>query len=98
MNKKDEELLELISKGYTSSYKVWTYVHNNPTKYIKPVAYKNINSRFLRLSRDGILKETKMGDNNLHAAKHYIIVKKVLESYIKTKREELNKLGSILSS
>lgn len=75
------ELMLLVIQGYTSSYALWTYVKNNKTEYVKPVAYKNINQRFLRLAKLNFLKEVQLGKNP-HRRIDYKLTIKGLEELI----------------
>lgn len=71
----------LVMRGYTSSYALWSYAQEKKTEYIKPVAYKNVNQRFLRLARLGFLEETQLG-NNPHRRIDYKLTMKGLEELI----------------
>lgn len=84
----DEEYLELISKGYSSPYAIWSYVQKNPTRRIKSVAYKNVNKRFNKLIDLQIIEPMKLAQN-MHAAKHCRIDRKGLSKYVKHRREFL---------
>ena len=81
INEIDMELMLLVMRGYTSSYSLWNYAQENKTEYIKPVAYKNVNQRFLRLARLGYIEEVKLG-NNPHRRIDYKLKIKGLEQLI----------------
>lgn len=78
INEIDMELMLLVIQNYTSSYSVWSYSQHNKTNYIKPVAYKNINQRFLRLTRLRFLEELQLDDkdkNLRHRIDHKLTLK-----------------------
>lgn len=82
----DEEYLELIAKGYTSSYAIWSYAKKNPTQYIKSISYKNVNARFNKLIGRKLLRPINV-EGSIHAAKHYVIDKKSIENYIQEQKK-----------
>lgn len=71
----------LIMRGYTSSYALWSYIRENKTEYLKRVAYKNVNQRFLRLARLGLLEEIQLGENP-HRRIDYRLTMKGLEELV----------------
>lgn len=82
----DEEYLELIVKGHTTSYAIWKYAQNNPTQYMKGISYKNVNKRFNKLINLKLLRPINV-EGSIHAAKHYTINKKSIKEYIQQQKK-----------
>lgn len=77
------EYLQLIMKGYSSAYAVWSLLKQKVEKdaSVKLISYKNVNKRFIKLYNEGILEEVNIKDN-LHGRKDYKLTMKGLEQLI----------------
>lgn len=80
----DMKFMLLIIRGYASSYSIWTYMKNNPKEYPKPIAYKNINQRLLRLARIGLLEGEVKFDTptSTHGRRDYKVTRNGLDQLI----------------
>jgi hypothetical protein len=82
----------LITKGTSSSYSIWSTM--NKQLQGRGMAYININKRIRRLTKAGLLEETKIGES-IHGRKDYKITMKGIEKltpYILTHPEEVQNI------
>jgi len=68
------EYLQLIMKGYTSSYSIWSYLKQKAEKDPKltGISYKNVNKRFIKLIKIKAIEEIQIpGTSNIHGRKDF---------------------------
>jgi len=83
----DIEIMSLITKGYSSSYTIWSAMKKEAKERAngkKVMAYININKRVTELARMGLLEELKPDEHavNIHGRKDYKVTMKGMEQLV----------------
>lgn len=94
------EYLQLIMKGYTSSYSIWSYLKQKAEKDPKMtgISYKNVNKRFIKLIKIKAIEEIQLpGTSNIHGRKDFRVSLVGLELLIPYFLDHLKEIESVVS-